>query len=488
MRSLSWHGRHALRRYLTVTLGDWCYVEHAMSSELKRPPGPGPVTKNPLSLLAYAQRMRRGVAERIGERFELYGDIYYAPFLGRDVYVFRHPAHLHEILIAQADKFAKPSEGVTARQLRRLLGEGLLVSNGALWRKQRRLIQPAFRKERIEEYASVVVEHVEEQLASYRDGQQVDVSREMMELTLRIVCKALFDQRVKGETERVARAMRVFRSSFASFDALLPEWLPTPGKQRALTALADVDAIIYELIDRPRSASGRDLLNALKTSAEADGAAMSRRQLRDELVTLFIAGHETTSHALSWTFHLLGRNPEVARKLHAELDTVLAGRTPSLADLERLPYLEQVLCESMRLYPPAYVVSRVAAADAELGGYVIPRGADVILWLYHTQRDARWYPDPERFEPERFAPANRKQLPSCAYLPFGAGTRICIGKQFAMMEALLVLACVAQRFTLSSESSGEIGRDMSVTLAPRGGLPMRLHARPPLAAPLTARA
>jgi cytochrome P450 len=306
------------------------------------------------------------------------------------------------------------------------------------------------------------------------------VSREMMELTLRIVSKALFDHRVHGETDRVASAMRVFRRAFSSLDAILPDWLPTPSKQRALAALADMDAIIYELIDSPRREKGRDLLAALKATAdEADGTGMSRRQLRDELVTLFIAGHETTSHALSWTFYLLSKHPEVAHKLHAELDRVLAGRAPSWSDLEHLPYAEQVLSESMRLYPPAYVIARVAVADAEVAGYTIPRGADIVLWAYHTHHDARWFPEPERFDPERFAPARRKQLPSCAYIPFGAGTRTCIGKQFAMMEALLVLACTARRYTLSSAPDVVVGRDMSVTLAPRGGLPMQVHTRTP---------
>ena len=443
-----------------------------------RPPGPPPVTRNPLSLLAYARRMQRGVAQRIAERFDLYGDVYYAPFLGRDVYVLKHPEHLHEALIAQADKFPKPSEGFTARQLKRLLGDGLLNSNGALWRRQRRLIQPAFRRERLEEYAGLVVEHAEELLDGYHDGQRLNVSREMMELTLRIVSKALFDHRVHGETDRVAESMRVFRRSFASLDMLLPDWLPTPPKQRALSALADMDAIIYELIDRPARAEGRDLVTVLKAQTdEHDGSRMTRKQLRDELVTLFLAGHETTSHALSWTFHLLARHPEVTHKLQQEFDRVLKGRLPTFRDLEQLSYAEQVLSEAVRLYPPAYVIARVAAEDAQVGGHTIPRGADVVLWVYHTHHDGRWFPDPERFDPERFSPERRKALSSCAYLPFGAGTRICIGKQFAIMEALLVLACTSRRFTLSSEPGSVVERDMSVTLAPKGGLPMRIHAR-----------
>jgi cytochrome P450 len=450
-----------------------------MTVTLKRPPGPAPVTKNPLSLLAYARRMQSGAAERIGERFAEYGDIYYAPFMGRDVYVLRHPAHLHEVLVAQANKFEKPSEGLTARQLGRLLGQGLLNSNGELWRKQRRLIQPAFRRERLEEYASLVVEHTEELLNELVPGREVDVSREMMELTLRIVSKALFDHRVTHETDRVAAAMRVFRRAFGGLDALLPDWLPTPSKRRTLAALADVDAIIYELIDKKRERGGRDLLSTLSTSVddEGDRAVMSRRQLRDELLTLFIAGHETTSHALTWTFHLLAQHPEVLRRLQHELDSVLGERAPGFRDLEQLPYTEQVLSEAMRLFPPAYVIPRVASADAVVGDYTIPRGADVVMWIYHTHRDGRWFAEPERFDPERFSPARRRELPSCAYVPFGAGTRTCIGKQFAIMEAALVLACTARRFTFSALPGERVERDMSVTLSPRGGLRMRVEAR-----------
>lgn len=445
-----------------------------------RPAGPPPVTFNPLSLWAYSRRMQSGPAERIRERFERYGDLYCAPFLGRDVFAMRHPEHLREVLVTQASKFEKPSKGLTARQLTRLLGQGLLNSNGELWRRQRRLIQPAFRKERLDEYAALVVEHTDRMLDGFQPGGRIDVSREMMELTLRIVSQALFDHRVTDETDRVAAAMRVLRQSFGGLQAFLPDWLPLPGMQRTLSALADMDAIIYELIDAPRRPGGLDLLSTLaaaKSDDDGGGAGMGRRQLRDELVTLFLAGHETTSHALSWTWHLLSTHPEVERRLHEELLHVLGGRRPTTADLPRLPYAEQVLSESMRLYPPAYVLARVASADAVVGGYTIPKGADVVLWIYHTHHDARWFPDPERFDPDRFSPSRQRALPQCAYLPFGAGSRTCIGKQFAIMEALLILTRTAQRFSLSAVEGATVARDMSVTLAPKHGLPMHSHER-----------
>lgn len=444
-----------------------------------RPPGPAPVTFNPLSLLAYSRRMRSGPTERVRERFEQYGDIYCAPFLGRDVFVLRHPDHLQEVLVTQASKFEKPREGITARQLKLLLGQGLLNSNGELWRRQRRLIQPAFRRDRLEEYAELIREHTEQMLDGWRDGATLDASREMMELTLRIVSKALFDHRVTDETDRVATAMRVLRQSFGGLQAMLPSWLPVPSRGRTLSALADMDAIIYELIDAPRDGRGRDLLSTLSAAFGAEGGQRDeqRRQLRDELVTLFIAGHETTSHALSWTWHLLSTHPEVEHKLHSELAHVLGTRAPRWSDLERLPYAEQVLSESMRLYPPAYVLARVASADAVVGGYPIPRGADVVMWTYLTHHDARWFPDPERFDPERFSPENRRAIPQCAYVPFGAGTRTCIGKQFALMEALLILTRTAQRFSLSAVPGAKVEREMSVTLAPKHGLTLRVVSR-----------
>jgi cytochrome P450 len=446
---------------------------------IKRPPGPARVSGNPLALWAYMRRMQRDPVSRVAERFAQYGDIYYAPFLRRDVYVLRHPEHLHEVLVSEASKFEKPREGLTANQLRRLLGDGLLNSNGELWRRQRRMIQPAFRKERLDEYAGVILEHAQRWLAGRKDGDALDLSREMMELTLGIVCKTLFDHAVTTESDHVASAMRVFRQAFGGIDAVLPDWLPTPSKRRAHKALTRIDEIVYGLIDREQSSAHDNLASRLAkmVDEEGDQQGMSRRQLRDELLTLFIAGHETTSHALTWTFHLLAGHPDVAQKLQAEIDAVVGSDTPRLSHLFQLPYLEQVLSESMRLYPPAYVLPRVAVEDACIGGYTLPKGADVVMWIYHTHHDARWFPDPERFDPERFAPERRKQLPQAAYLPFGAGTRTCIGKQFAMLEAQLIMMSVAQRFSVESLSAQPVMRDMNVTLAPRGGLRMRLRER-----------
>lgn len=424
--------------------------------------------------------MRSDVVGRIAERFDQYGDLYRAPFLGRDVYVLRHPEHIQEVLLNQAHRFEKPSSGLMARQLHRLLGQGLLNSNGELWRRQRRLIQPAFRKETVQAYAPVVVAQTREVLDGLRDGHTVDIAETMMQLTLRIVSKALFALELDGEIERFGRAMSAVRGAFSRLGAALPNWLPTPAQRRALLALAEVDEVIYALIDNPQLRRGHHLLSALIGSTD-DTAAPSgsdRKQLRDELVTLFIAGHETTAYALTWTFHLLSQHPEVEATLHAELDRVLAGRDPSASDLPQLVYAEQVLCESMRLYPPAYVLPRVCVEDAVVGGFRIPRGSDVIVRVYHTHHDPRWFPDPECFDPDRFSHARRAKIPACAYLPFGVGSRLCVGKSFAMLEALLILASTAQRFSLRAVPGTVVELDMALTLAPKRGLPMCVQRRP----------
>ncbi len=447
------------------------------SMPLVRPPGPEPVTYHPASLIGHFGAMGRDPTETIARRFERYGDLYYLRVLGRDVYVTRHPDHIQQILITQAERFAKPRSGLLARQLRHLLGDGLLLSDGERWRRQRRLIQPAFRRERLDEYAQLVIQLAEEFAGGLAEGQRIEVSRAMMELTLRIVSRALFDHEVAGDTDRVARATRALRAAFGGVGALLPPWLPTPRNRRIGRALADLDALIYDLVDRPRKGARPDLLSALAEAVdrEGDGTGMDRRQLRDELITMLLAGHDTTAHALSWTFHLLAQHPAVEATLREEAVSVLGDRRPEPSDIDKLHYTEQVLNEAMRLYPPAYLVARVTAEEAEIDGYVLPRDTDVVIWIYHVQRDPRWFPEPTRFDPERFSPARKGTIRGFSYLPFGAGMRTCIGKQFALMEAKLVLACTLRRVSLAALGSGRVERDMAVTLAPKGGLPMRVQ-------------
>jgi cytochrome P450 len=430
-------------------------------------------------MLALAlRRMQKDPLACVSERFERYGDIYHHRLLGTEFYELRHPDHMHEVLVNQATKFEKPRQGIAGAQLRRLLGEGLVTSNGDLWRHQRRLIQPAFRKEHLAEYAQWIVRHTDEMLAHWSDHGSVDVRHAMLELTLRIVCKTLFDHDASGTNDGVLSAMRGFGGAFGGVESMLPDWLITPARRRTMAALAQMDEIVYALIDRAGRPGSHDLISVLAPTIDApNGCGMARRQLRDELLTLLIAGHETTGFALSWTLHLLASHPQIARRLEAEIDGVLGTRSPSLSDVMRLPYLEQVFSEALRLFPPAYVVARDVRADAEIGGYTIPRGACLVLWIYHVHHDARWFPDPDRFDPDRFSPEARRNMPACAFMPFGAGTRTCIGRNFAMLEAQLILLCILRRFRLHSTRQGPVERVTAMTLQPRGELRLRVQAR-----------
>ncbi len=456
----------------------------ASEPALTFPPGPPPLSNNPVALLRYFLAFRRDGIGFVRRRFAKFGDIYYSNFRGSHLYLLRHPEHINEVLVAQGAKFKKTEKGLTARQLARYLGSGLLTSNGDLWRRQRRLINPAFNRKSIEAHGPAMVERAVRMLDGMPDGGEVDLSREMMGLTLGIVKKVLFDHEGDGETDAVARAMTTFRKG-ASSPQILADWLPLPGVRRSKKALADMDDIIFAMIDRRRAepeeklSARTDLLSLLirTVDAEASGERISRKQLRDELLTMFLAGHDTTSHLLTWTVYLLSQNPDVEKRLTEELDRVLAGRLPGVDDLPAMPYGEQVLNEAMRLYPPAFVLSRTATEDAKVSGFTIPAGAEVVMWTYLAHHDGRWFPDPERFDPDRFAPDRMTDIAKKAFVPFGAGTRTCIGKHFAMMEARLLLATMMQRAHFDLAPGHVVQLDPSVTLAPKGGMPMRVTRR-----------
>lgn len=451
------------------------------------PLGPPPV-RTPWALFRYLRDFQRDPSGMVRRRFSLYGDMYHLLFGKQRIYVTRHPDHIRDVLLDKAASFQKTEGGNVARSLRRFLGSGLLLSNGELWRRQRRMINPALHRKRIEGYAQIMVAQTQRMLDGWQVGTDVDVSSEMMRLTLAVVTQSLFDYGVNDRATEIMEVMESFRqvAGQAAF-LLLPAWVPSPSELRIRRALAVVDEIIYRMIDERRAlgeqalAERGDLLSALilATDDEAspqDERRMTRRLLRDELLTMFLAGHETTSNTLSWTLYLLSQNPEVEAQLCAELDAVLGKRAPTVEDLKRLPVTESVINEALRLYPPAPVVSRTAIEPCEIGGYQIPAGAEVVIWLYWTHRDARWYPEPEAFRPSRFA-EGAPPPPRGAFLPFGAGTRICIGKDFAMMEARLVLATVMQRFRLRLTPGHPVAQRFAITLSPRNGLRMRPELR-----------
>jgi cytochrome P450 len=409
-----------------------------------------------------------------------YGDVVYLRLGGDHLYMLHHPDHIHQVLVEQAGKFHKSR--LYKQILARFLGNGLLVSDGEFWRRQRRLAQPAFHAKRIETYARCMVDFTTQMLESWREGETRDMAQDMMRLTLRVVAKTLFDADLSSDAASIGRALTALQETTdRRFSEILPlpDWLPTPDHLKERRANATLEAIITRIIDK-RRASGEDkgdLLSMLLLAEDDDGERMTDQQLRDETMTLILAGHETTANTLAWTWYLLAQHPEVEAKLHAELDGALAGRAAARDDLMLLPYTEMVVKEAMRLYPPVWSFTREAVEDVEIGGYVIPKGSIVVVTPYIVQRDARWFPDPERFDPERFDPENEKRLPKYAYFPFGGGPRICIGNTFAMMEARLILATIAQRYRLSLVSQSPVTPEPLITLRPRGGLPMKLRQR-----------
>jgi cytochrome P450 len=385
-----------------------------------------------------------------------------------------HPDLIEQVLVTDHRRFTKRTFAL--RLLVPMLGNGLLTSEGDFWLRQRRLAQPAFHPSRIAAYSNIMVSHTERLLARWRDGETRDVHAEMMSLALGIVAKTLFDAEV-GEDVRVVgealdRMMAYFSSRFEGFFPMPPSF-PTPANLRLRRAVWRLNEIVYRIIQERRTsgADRGDLLSMLlHAQDEGDGSQMTDQQLRDEFVTLFLAGHETTANALSWTWYLLAQHPEVEAKLAAELHAVLGGRSPTLADLPRLAYTERVVLESMRLFPPVWGFGREALEEVELGGYRIAPGTTVMMLQWTMHRHPRYFDNPDAFEPDRWADGLAKRLPKYAYFPFGGGPRICIGNSFAMMEAVLVLATLAQQFRFTLVPGQRVIPWPSITLRPKGGI------------------
>jgi cytochrome P450 len=439
------------------------------------PPGPSPgsrsgsfknYSRDPLAFLPTLARE--------------YGDIVTMRFYKFRVYYVNHPDYIEEVLVNQARKFIK---GRILRANKGLFGNGLLTSEGDFWLRQRRLAQPAFHRARIAAYAETMVQFTERMLEGWRDRETLDVHAEMMRLTLQIVAKTLFDADVDADAREVGRALEAIMEHNSDFRRLIltPSWLPTLRNIRAALATRRLNKIIYRIIGQRRSA-GRDagdLLSMLLQAQDEDGSRMTDRQLRDEVITLFLAGHETTALTLSWTWWLLAQHPEAEEKLHAELDAVLGGRTPTLEDLPKLRYLDHIIAESMRLYPPAWGMARLTIEDAHIGGYTIRKGCGVSLSQWVVHRDPRWYESPDEFRPERWEGDLLKRLPRFAYFPFGGGPRQCIGNTFAIMETALILATIAQKFRLRLVPGHTVAPIASITLRPRHGIRITLEKRNP---------
>jgi cytochrome P450 len=402
-----------------------------------------------------------------------YGDLGYLGALGIHFYLINHPDLIEYVLVTNNKNFIK-DKGLRLPSLRKIFGNGLLTSEGEFWIRQRRLAQPAFHREKIAAYGEVMVESTERMISDWRPGEMRDIHQDMMHLTLEIVVKTLFGARAFFEKQDVAEAIEVISRYFSSQSAyIFPfSFLPTPGQIRLGRAIKKLDRIIHQIIQERRESGSEhdDLLSLLLEAQDDDGSRMTDRQLRDEVMTLFLAGHETTALSLSWTWYLLAQHPNVERKLVAELKETLNGCSATVADLMRLSYLEMVVKEAMRLYPPAWIIGREALHGFEINGYSIPGGAQISMspWLMH--RDRRYFDQPEEFRPERWAAEQVKQLPKYAYFPFGGGPRLCIGNSFALMEAKLILATIAQKFHLELVPDQRVKPLPSITLRPNNGI------------------
>lgn len=447
-------------------------------SERKLAPGPKrkalgdqlvPMSRDPLKFLLQIAREHPDIATfKLGPQ---------------RTFLLSKPEYIEDVLVANDWNFLK---GRGLQRAKKVLGKGLLTSEGNFHRRQRRLSQPAFHKQRLAAYGAVMAEYAARARDGWTDGETRDIAQDMMQLTLAIVAKTLFDADVHGEAKEIGQALTEVLELFATFSSPLTEItdkLPTARNRRVKRGKQRLDETIYRIIAEHRAASEDrgDLLSMLLLAQDTEegSGGMSDEQLRDEVMTLFLAGHETTANALAWTWYLLSQNPEVEAKMHAEIDDVLGSRLPTFEDVPRLNYIERVFTEAMRLYPPVWVMGRRAVSACKIGGYHVPAKSIVLLSQFVMHHDERYYVEPERFDPDRWLPEARASRPKYAYFPFGGGPRLCIGEQFAWMEGILLLAVIAQKWSLRLAPGHPVKPQplITLTLRPKHGMKMTIDRR-----------
>ena len=409
-----------------------------------------------------------------------YGD-FVRTRLPLQLYFVSAPSAIEEILVKKADAFRKDR---VSKLLSRVVGNGLLVNEGESWKRQRRLVQPAFHHQQLQSYATLMVGAIERARDGWRGGETRDVHADMMGVTLDIVAETLFGADLSADAGDIGHIIGDLMEQFGRVLGLSarfqpPMWVPTPANRRLRKTSRRIDTLIQGIIDaRKRSQETRDdLLSLLIRARDEAGGQMTDAQVRDEAVILFLAGHETTALALTYALYLLATHPEAQVRLADEIERVLGGRSPGLGDLDKLAVTETVVLESMRLYPPAWGIGRQAHEPVEIGGYAFPKGAEFVMSPWVVHRDARNFEDAAAFKPERWDGDLQRRLPRFAYFPFGGGPRVCIGNRFAMMEAKLVLASAVQRFRFEPTPETEVRLFPSVTLRPRGGVRLRIVDR-----------
>ena len=443
---------------------------------MKFPPGP-----YGHFLAGNLEDLRSRVLAFFSELSEKYGDIATIRFSIRKVLFINHPDYIYHVLQENNRNYTK---SLRYEQLKHLLGNGLLTSEGEYWLRQRRMIQPAFHKQKLQLLASDMVlctRNMMEQWETRFIGKEFNFSAEMMSLTLQIVGKTLLDSDVKSDAKNVGEALTYLIRAVnfrTRTPVLLPIWVPTPHHIRIKKSIKTINSVLEKIFNSRRSnpRDRYDLLSMLmETKYEDTGEHMGNQQLRDEVMTLFVAGHETTANALSWTMELLMRHPEVMQKCRGELATVLNGREPEASDLHSLPYLTMVIEESMRLYPPAWIIGRKTIGPDRIGAFEIRPGQNILICPYVLHRDKRYWEEPEKFIPERFTAENIRKRPKNVYLPFGGGPRMCIGNNFAIMELQLVLAMLLQRYRMEPVPGKEAIPEALITLRPDGGVWMKIY-------------
>ena len=439
------------------------------------PPGPGglPIAG---SMFDYLKDML-GFLVRMREK---YGDIAYFKLGSRKMYLVSNPELIKDVLVTHNRNFTK------SRALQRakiVLGEGLLTSEGEHHIKQRKIIQPVFHQKRIRGYGDTMAEYARALGEKWHNGQVVDIHNEMMRLSLAIVSKTIFDADVESESDEIGKSLTNLVTLFPRLMMPYSEFLdklPLPSNKRCELAIEHLDNIIYRLIDERRKGkkAREDLLSMLlEAQDEGSGSVMSNEQLRDEAITLFLAGQETTANSLTWTMYLISQHPEVDKKMQDEIAEVLGGKLPALDDLGKLSYTERVFKEALRIYPPAWAVARRAIEDYDLGGYCVPRGTDIFMSQFVVHRDPRFYKDPLRFDPDRWTPEFEAELPKFAYFPFGGGPRRCIGEPFAWMEGVIVLSTLMSGWKMRLVPNQKIEPEALITIRPKHGVKMILEKR-----------
>jgi cytochrome P450 len=436
-----------------------------------------------LPLLGHASAFKKNPLQTMSEWWRRHGDALRFRLGPKTLHLFSHPDLAEDILVQQSDRFVKVYDPRRPVGLALVLGNGLVTSSGEVWKRHRRIIQPVFHRSRMAPMADRMAQVGEQRLAGWADhaGQPVNIAAEMMLLALDVISHTMFTTSVAHHIDQISRALRVsLKYAFDSFHNPLhpPSWLPTARNREFRQVMQFMDGLIYGLIAERRRSGAKhdDLLDRLLQARDEDtGAGLSDQELRDEALTIFAAGHETTANALAWTWYLLATHPEAKARFHEEVDRVLQGRTPNADDLPRLPYTRAVFDESLRLFPPAPAIQRKAATDVTVGGLTLPAGAVVLVGTYNLHRHPAFWSNPDRFMPERWLDGERPAA-RCAYLPFGAGPRACVGTHFATIEGPLLLALIGRHYDLRLAQES-VEPELMVTLRPKGGIRMTIQPR-----------